>query len=289
MRVTWVLASALFVACGSAKPENTTPAGAPDPGAEDTTGAQDPGEQDSASAGTGGRPMVAAGSSEADSVSDGAAPLDAGADIGTKEASAQGTSPGPISIASAIDHFRWEFPCLGSAFVTDGACSYDLAKWKSAGGTVDQSIGIKAELARTFGGAPTAVYAVTLRFRGVAEGNEYKFDNGLLDDQMTAAPHFHVGGTVAEHFQIYSLAISAPQQIYYLNAFPKLVSTLAVIDYTVTIQVRGGATVTFGMGDTNTACFSNHEKLVVPGVPPAPEPFNGQFIQVDVVSVAPAP
>jgi hypothetical protein len=29
--------------------------------------------------------------------------------------------------------------------------------------------------------------------------------------------------------------------------------------------------------------------VYVPGVPPYPEPYNGQFVQVDVVSVAPSP
>jgi len=129
------------------------------------------------------------------------------------------------------------------------------------------------------------VYAVTLRFRGVVEGNMYKDADGMLDAELSAAPHFHVGGTVHEHFQIYSLAVSEPPQIYYLNAFHDLVKPLPV-DYTVTIQVRGGATLTFGLGDTNTACFSNSERFVVPDVLPAPEPFNGQFIQADVVAVS---
>ena len=32
--------------------------------------------------------------------------------------------------------------------------------------------------------------------------------------------------------------------------------------------------------------ITNFSKLVVPGVPPAPEPFNGQFIQLNVTDVA---
>jgi hypothetical protein len=31
--------------------------------------------------------------------------------------------------------------------------------------------------------------------------------------------------------------------------------------------------------------ITNFKKLVVPGIPPAPQPYNGQFIQVDVVDV----
>jgi hypothetical protein len=32
--------------------------------------------------------------------------------------------------------------------------------------------------------------------------------------------------------------------------------------------------------------ITNFEKLVVPDVAPAPKPFNGQFIQLDVMDVA---
>jgi hypothetical protein len=212
----------------------------------------------------------------------------AGSEAGTAGAPGAIGSGDPLAIASAFAAFRWEFPCAGSAFVTDAACSYDLGSWKSAGGTVDESNGIEAELTRTFGGNSDTVYAVTLRFRGVAEGNMYKHEDGMLDAEMTTGPHFHVGGSVHEHFQVYSLAVSEPPQHFYLNAFHDLVTPLPV-DYTATIQVRGGATLTFGMADTNTACFANSKQVVVAELPPAPAPFNGQFIQADVVSVTPAP
>jgi hypothetical protein len=49
------------------------------------------------------------------------------------------------------------------------------------------------------------------------------------------------------------------------------------------LEVNGGKSVPDGHG------VSNREQLVVPGVPPAPDPFNGQFVQLDVVSVQARP
>ena len=60
------------------------------------------------------------------------------------------------------------------------------------------------------------------------------------------------------------------------------------IDYRVTIAIRAGATVTMGAYDSNDVAIANHKHIVVPGVPPAPAPFDGQFFQLDVESVKPA-
>jgi hypothetical protein len=41
--------------------------------------------------------------------------------------------------------------------------------------------------------------------------------------------------------------------------------------------------------DSNQSAISNSKKLVVPGVPPAPSAFNGQFLHLNVVSVTLSP
>ena len=51
---------------------------------------------------------------------------------------------------------------------------------------------------------------------------------------------------------------------------------------------EGGAKVTFHGNGQNGRLISNAKKLVVPDVPPAPLPFNGQFVQVNVVDVVEA-
>ena len=65
--------------------------------------------------------------------------------------------------------------------------------------------------------------------------------------------------------------------------------TIFTIDDEKTIEIDGGATVTFHGNGQNGLLISNFSKLVVPDVSPAPQPFNGQFVQMDVVKVEPAP
>ncbi|XYI01885.1 hypothetical protein ACMHYB_19805 [Sorangium sp. So ce1128] len=58
-----------------------------------------------------------------------------------------------------------------------------------------------------------------------------------------------------------------------------------IIDHTKTISVRGGATVSFLGDGQNGIQIANFKHLVVDDVPPAPKPYVGQFIQLDVQSV----
>jgi hypothetical protein len=54
---------------------------------------------------------------------------------------------------------------------------------------------------------------------------------------------------------------------------------------TATVEIEGGATLTLHGDGQNGHMITNFSKLVVPDVAPAPKPFNGQFIQLDVVEV----
>lgn len=138
---------------------------------------------------------------------------------------------------------------------------------------------------------PFKTYNVTLRFRGVVEWKEYS--GGLQTG------HFVVGGTGASPGSIpdnpirnsYSLVVSNPPQTYFLNAYISgLTDAVFVIDYTATIVVRGTATLTLQARSENGFGFANSGNLTVPvtgGDPPIipSQPFAGQFIQMDVVSV----
>ncbi len=57
------------------------------------------------------------------------------------------------------------------------------------------------------------------------------------------------------------------------------------IDYTQTIEIAGGSAITLHGNGQNGRLISNFKKLVVPDVTPAPAPFNGQFVQLNVVDV----
>ena len=53
------------------------------------------------------------------------------------------------------------------------------------------------------------------------------------------------------------------------------------------IEVPCGATVIMGAYDSNDVAIANHERSVIAGVVPAPQPIDGQFFQLDVESATP--
>jgi len=99
--------------------------------------------------------------------------------------------------------------------------------------------------------------------------------------------HFQTGGTpIKNDYNFYSLHVSDPEATYTFNRNEAKVGHYTFpIDYRVTIPIRGGATVTMGAYDSNDVAIANHQHVVVPGVPPTPAPFDGQFFQLDVESV----
>jgi hypothetical protein len=140
----------------------------------------------------------------------------------------------------------------------------------------------------TFGGAPGTHYDVTLRIRGLLELNEYT-------GGASVATHLQIGGAPSSTvINTYGLSVSSPKQTLYLNASRSAPGTpvhLAALDDMVTISVDAGATIElFAMDDDCTMlknCLQGFPCIpyVVPGIPPAPGAFDGQFAQLDVVSV----
>ena len=177
----------------------------------------------------------------------------------------------------ALQGARWEFPCKDPMPENPKPGQDGLSGLvKGDPKTTDQFT-----FERAFGGEPGTRYRVTLRFRGVVEPMMYK--NGRMDGD-----HFYVGGEPNNGtYNIYKLAVSKPESHYYLNRQDSVGHRIFTIDYEKTIEIEGGATVTFHGNGQNGRLITNFSKLVVPGVPPAPEPYNGQFVQVDVVKVEP--
>lgn len=186
------------------------------------------------------------------------------------------TSPAP-AIGKAIHGARWEFPCRDPMPENpkpgqDGLSGLVTGDPK----TTDQFT-----FERAFDGEPGKRYRVTLRFRGVVEPMMYK--DGRMDGD-----YFYVGGEPDNpNYNIYKLSISSPASHYFLNRQDKVGHRIFTIDYTKTIEIDGGAKLTFHGNGQNGRLITNFSKLVVPDVPPAPAPFNGQFVQVDVVAVEP--
>jgi len=181
-------------------------------------------------------------------------------------------------VAADIDGYRWEFPCKDPMPETpkEGAdCVSGLVK-----GDPNKTDNFSAE--KTFGGEKGKRYKVTLRFRGVVEPMMYK--DGTKDGD-----YFYIGGEPDNKtYNIYKISTSSPKAHYYLNRQDKVGHKIFTIDYTKTIEIDGGATISFLGDGQNGRLISNFLKLVVNDVKPAPKSFNGQFVQMDVVEVVEA-
>jgi len=167
-------------------------------------------------------------------------------------------------VAAALSGLRWEMPC-----------SSEFNFWNC-------NVSDPAPVVATLGGVTGTTYRVTLRFRGVVEGKTY--EGGTTFD------HFNAGGTAADDtFNVYELAVSEPPQSFYLNAGMSGVGSSFAIDYTATLEVAAGASVTLTAtavdGVEHKNLDDNDSPIVVPEITPAPAPYDGQFIQMDVVSV----
>ena len=184
----------------------------------------------------------------------------------------------PKKLGASIDGYRWEFPCKGVMPENPKPgmdCESGLVT-----GDPKKTDNFTAE--RKFEGEKGKRYKVTLRFRGVVEPMMYK--GGKMDGD-----YFYIGGEPNNNtYNIYKVTISSPASHYFLNRQDKVGHKIFTIDYTKTIEIDGGATVTFLGDGQNGRLISNFAKLVVPDVAPAPKVFNGQFVQVNVINVVEA-
>jgi hypothetical protein len=184
---------------------------------------------------------------------------------------------GLLSIAADFNPFRIECPCKdANHFGLDKQDNCDSLP------EVDRQTHVKH-----LAGDPNVVYNVKIHVRGLTEPNTY-VGGELLGDR------FYTGGeTSAAGYTSYMLTVSEPEEVYFFNYNPVTGHLHFALDYEVVIPMKGGATVTFevngGKSVPDGHGVSNRDRLVVPGVPPAPEPFNGQFVQFDVVTVEPRP
>ncbi len=140
----------------------------------------------------------------------------------------------------------------------------------------------------TFGGDYGTRYAVTLRLRGVVELKAY-------GEGTSVGSHVQIGGTSAPGVvNAYGISVSSPSQTYYFNADHAGAGEVVVeLDDTVTIPIDAGANIELFATDNDCIelrnCVDAAAAVCVPhviaGVPPTPNAFDGQFVQVDVVSV----
>jgi predicted esterase len=172
-----------------------------------------------------------------------------------------------------LDGYRWNFP-------TD-----DPMPAKPRKGAVCKSALVKGDPNttdnftenRNFGGVKGKRYKVTLRFRGVVEPMMYK--GGVKDGE-----YFYIGGQAnSGGYNTYKLEISSPKSHYYLNRRDRVGHDIFTIDYTKTIEIDGGATLTMSGDGQNGKMIANFKLLTIPGV--QEKPTYGQFAQVNVIDV----
>jgi len=169
------------------------------------------------------------------------------------------------NVAATLDGLRWELPCTQS----------------TGDPTVCETLP-SVSTSATMGGVPGAIYDVTLRFRGLVEISTYAGGSASGCWQIGGAPP--PGSTI----NVYGLDVSSPGQAYFVNqgVSHRVVVTL---DYTETVPIAAGATVTLHADSRDSYELRNVDALgqpiVVPGVAPAPVAFDGQFVQMDVISV----
>jgi hypothetical protein len=176
-----------------------------------------------------------------------------------------------VDVAASLSGLRWNIPCVQ---IGPTACT-----------CVDPP-----SVSSRLSGTPGSMYDVTLRFRGVVE--EKTYTGGTNDGAW-----WQIGGVAPnDGYNIYRLDFSSPAQTFYLNRGTSAISRAWAIDYTKTIRAAAGAVVSLSAhaGDgleilNRDSADSSGSPIVVPGVPPAPEAFNGQFVQMDVVEVVLVP
>jgi len=126
------------------------------------------------------------------------------------------------------------------------------------------------------------VFQVTLRVRGVGEQKTY--------DGGTRQGYWQVGATPdTTGYNVYHLRVGS--QDYYLNAGASMIRYCWPVDYTQTVLVHAGDEVVFEVVSSDGSLIKNRDEagqpIAVGGIPPAPDSFNGQFVQLDVERIAP--
>jgi hypothetical protein len=170
----------------------------------------------------------------------------------------------PICVASDIVGLRVEAPCTNGG---NPVCTSSNAFSESV----------------TMGGESGVTYDVTLRIRGVVE--EKTYTGGLPSGRFLTG-----GDPAADGYNVTKLEVSEPAGTYHLNAGTSGVERVWELDETATIPIRAGATVTLSVLPLDGLQIANNDgtgQPVIPsGLPPAPDPFPGQFVQLDVVATS---
>lgn len=178
-----------------------------------------------------------------------------------------------VDIASSLVAMRIEMPCTNDG---SPACSCPSSV---------------PDVSKTLGGDPAKTYGIQVRVRGVVEQRTYT-GSTVGTATGTNATFFSQGGienNTSDTWNVDDLRISKPAFTWHLNSGASGHTWADGVDYVATVSANGGATVTLHMDSIDPAMARNRDQagnaILVPGIPPAPQPYFGQFLQIDPVSV----
>jgi len=186
---------------------------------------------------------------------------------------------GTTSPAAAVDGLRVDDVC--GNLLAGNVC---LHKGKAT----DDGTPFSAMKAVTMGGTTGTTYQVKLHFRGVVEPTHIMSGTTGTPTTFITGGARYGDGTQEATYQQWRLTTTNPNQHYYLNAYNAvgLSHVVNLIDYTETIPIAAGATVTLDVFDGNAHAISNtvnSPPLAPSGVPGSMNA--GQFIQINVDGV----
>jgi hypothetical protein len=196
---------------------------------------------------------------------DDARPVDAIPDASPKDAS----TPDAPDPAFALSGPRWLMPCTGSATAAgSGSGAPALCPCANSFGHL------------TIGGTSAASWTVEARIRGLVELATY---TGGSPEPGNA----YLGGSADNtEVNIYALSIASPAQVIQLNnqTGSDASSGVVAVDYTVELSLAGGTAVTFVSNGQDGEQLANTGDVSVPGVTDPTQPYDGQFLRIDVIS-----
>lgn len=163
-------------------------------------------------------------------------------------------------VKGMLDNLRWDLPC-SSGIDRNGVCRGPQI--------------VKDEKVIT--GDSKSLFKVSLRFRGIVEPQVY---SGGQND----GAYWQIGGRPQnEVFNVYSLEISSPPQVYYLNRHSATNYAELLIDFQKEIEINGGAKVTLIADTRDGLLMANRQRRMIPEL--AENFFFGQFIQMNVLKI----
>lgn len=169
-----------------------------------------------------------------------------------------------------LDGLRWELPCT-STNPGPGSCTAQFTNYSESG---------------VVGGTPGQTYILNLRFRGVVEQNSYA--GGEQDGYWYTDGHPNNSS-----YNVYKLEISDPEQYYYINAGTAGIAHTWALDYNKSLEAKAGATITLSVDTADSALITNYDEnatpIIIPGIAPAPNSYNGQFLQLDLINYSEVP